>query len=109
LGALPPVIAICSSYIEQFPEGAQPATLHIVPRKVTNRLGDLRETWVQLEGRIRSPSVRDAYDDIGVDRLLRDIPRAEDHQTDFAGLVPPITALRASLQALHGTIQADLR
>jgi len=105
-----PVIAICSSYIEQFPEDAPPLYLQIRPRKVANRLGDFRQVWVEKHGVIRSKEAVDAYEDVGTDRVLRDLLAVPDSpSTDYAGLVPTVKGLRASLENLERVLKEGAR
>jgi hypothetical protein len=86
--SLSPVVSMCSSYIEQFPEGRAPSTLQIRPRKVASRLAAVRVVWLDEESRIESERVREAYQDVGVDELLGEIPETETPSTDYEALVP---------------------
>jgi hypothetical protein len=86
LGQLPPAVDMCSNHIGQFPDDAPPATVTIPPRKVANRLGEFRESWRDQESFIRK-EVREAYDDVGIEQVLREIPQNESPSTDYAALV----------------------
>jgi hypothetical protein len=51
----------------------------------------------------------EAYEDVGVDRVLRELRQPDTPQTDYAGLVPTVEALRASLEALRQELRQALR
>ena len=109
LGQVPPVIDMCGNYIEQFPEDAPPVTVTIPPRKVANRLANLRQVWRDEESLIRSETLRGAYDAIAVDRLLREIPRTDGPTMDYVALIPLVKDLRASVENFRRALRDALR
>jgi hypothetical protein len=104
--ALPPVIQICTDYIEQFPEGRPASVIHINPRKVRARLTRFQGIWQEEEPAITVPGVRDAYGEIGVGRVLSEIASKGAYPGE---LVPTVKALQASLMGLRRTITEALR
>jgi hypothetical protein len=106
LGALAPVIAMCSNYIEQFPEGRPPSTLQLHPRKVAARLATFQGVWQEEEPTIKVAAVRDAHREIGVGRVLAEIA---DKAVYPGELLSTVKAPRASLEALRRTLGDALR